>query len=139
VERVRAAAAVIALDTNVVVRFLTRDDPAQALRARALIDTGAAFVPRTVVLETEWVLRTIYRFERGAITVGLMRLLGLPGVEIEDRPTVARALDWCGQGLDFADALHLASSGRAEAFATFDRALRRKARGVAGTVPVVAP
>jgi predicted nucleic-acid-binding protein len=130
---------VIALDTNVVVRFLTRDDPGQALRARALIETGAAFVPRTVVLETEWVLRTIYRFDRAAIAAGLMRLLGLPGVEIEDRPTVARALDWCGQGLDFADALHLASSARAEAFATFDRALRRKARAVVGTVPVVAP
>jgi predicted nucleic-acid-binding protein len=130
---------VIALDTNVVVRFLTRDDPAQAIRAKALIETGAAFVPRTVVLETEWVLRTIYRFERDAIAAGLTRLLGLPGVEIEDRPTVARALDWCRQGLDFADALHLASSVQAQAFATFDRALQRKARGIAGVVPVVAP
>lgn len=129
----------IALDTNVVVRFLTRDDPAQAIRAKALIETGAAFVPRTVVLETEWVLRTIYRFKRDAIAAGLTRLLGLPGVEIEDRPTVARALDWCRQGLDFADALHLASSVQAQAFATFDRALQRKARGIAGAVPVVAP
>ena len=129
----------IALDTNVVVRFLTRDDPAQAVRALALIETGAAFVPRTVVLETEWVLRTIYRFERDAIAAGLTRLLGLPGVEVEDRPTVARALDWSRKGLDFADALHLASSTQAEAFATFDRALQRKARGLAGTVPVVAP
>jgi len=119
---------VIALDKNVVVRFLTRDDPAQALRARALIETGATFVPRTVVLETERVLRTIHRFERAAIAAGLMRLLSLPGVEIEDHPTVARALDWCGQGLDFADALHLASSGRAEAFATFDQALRDRLR-----------
>jgi predicted nucleic-acid-binding protein len=130
---------VIALDTNVVVRFLTRDDPAQAIRAKALIETGAAFVPRTVVLETEWVLRTIYRFKGDAIAAGLTRLLGLPGVEIEDRPTVARALDWCRQGLDFADALHLASSVQAQAFATFDRALQRKARGIAGAVPVVAP
>ncbi|HZA67886.1 MAG TPA: type II toxin-antitoxin system VapC family toxin [Geminicoccaceae bacterium] len=129
----------IALDTNVVVRFLTRDDPAQAVRALALIETGAAFVPRTVVLETEWVLRTIYRFERDAIAAGLTWLLGLPGVEVEDRPTVARALDWSRKGLDFADALHLASSTQAEAFATFDRALQRKARGLAGTVPVVAP
>jgi predicted nucleic-acid-binding protein len=130
---------VIALDTNVVVRFLTRDDPGQAMRAKALIETGAAFVPRTVVLETEWVLRTIYRFKRDAIAAGLTKLLGLPGVEIEDRPTVARALDWCRQGLDFADALHLASSVQAQAFATFDRALQRKARGIAGAVPVVAP
>jgi predicted nucleic-acid-binding protein len=139
VERVRAAAAVIALDTNILVRFLTRDDPAQALRARVLIETGAVFAPRTVMLETEWVLRTIYRFERAAIAAGLTRLLGLPGVEIEDRPTVLQALDLCRQGIDFADALHLASSARAEAFATFDRALRRKARGLTGTLPVVAP
>jgi predicted nucleic-acid-binding protein len=130
---------VIALDTNVVVRFLTRDDPAQAIRARALIETGAAFVPRTVVLETEWVLRAIYRFERDAIAAGLMRLLRLPDLEVEDRPTVARALDWSGQGLDFADALHLASNTHAETFATFDRALRRKARGIAGAVPVMEP
>jgi predicted nucleic-acid-binding protein len=129
----------IALDTNVVVRFLARDDPAQAVRARALIEAGPAFVPRTVVLETEWVLRTTYRLERAAIAEGLMRLLGLPGVEIEDRPAVLRALHWCAQGLDFADALHLASSGQAEAFATFDRAQRRKARVVEGAVPVVAP
>jgi predicted nucleic-acid-binding protein len=110
---------VVALDTNVVVRFLTRDDPAQAPRARALIEIGAAFVPRTEVLETAWVLRTIHRLERTPIAAGLMRLLGLPGVEIEDRATVVRALEWSVQGLDFADALHLASSGQAEAFATF--------------------
>jgi predicted nucleic-acid-binding protein len=130
---------VIALDTNILVRFLTRDEPAQALRARTLIETGPTFVPRTVVLETEWVLRTIYRFERNAIAAGLTRLLGLPGMDIEDRPTVTRALDWSRQGLDFADALHLASSGRAEAFATFDRALRRRARAVTGAIRVVAP
>lgn len=129
----------IALDTNILVRFLTRDDPAQAARARAMIEAGAVFVPRTVVLATEWVLRTIYHFECGAIAAGLEKLLALPALEIEDRPTVVRALGWCGQGLDFADALHLASSGRAEAFATFDRALRLEARAVGGTVSVVAP
>jgi predicted nucleic-acid-binding protein len=129
----------IGLDTNILVRFLTRDDRGQAPRARALIETGAAFVPRTVVLETEWVLRTIYRFERRSIAEGFMRLLGLPGLEIEDRPTVTRALEWWGQGIDFADALHLASSARAEAFATFDRRLQRRARAVTGAVPVIAP
>lgn len=129
----------IALDTNVVVRFLTRDDPAQAPRAKALMESGSTFLPRTVVLEIEWVLRTTYRFERAAVTAALTKLLGLPGVEIEDRSTVVRALDWCRQGLGFADALHLASSAQAEAFATFDRAFRRRARAVAGTIPVVAP
>jgi predicted nucleic-acid-binding protein len=130
----------IALDTNILVRFLTRDDPVQSPRARRLIDTGAALILKTVVLETEWVLRTSYRFERAAIEDGFTRLLGLPGVEIEDRPAVALALAWYGQNrLDFADALRLASSRQADAFATFDQALRRRARGLVDAVPVVAP
>jgi predicted nucleic-acid-binding protein len=93
---------------------------------------------KSVLLETEWVLRSVYRFARPAIHDGITRLLGLPGIEVEDRPAVARALEWYGQGLDFADALHLASIGRAEAFVTFDGALQRKARALAGLV-VVAP
>jgi hypothetical protein len=77
--------------------------------------------------------------ERNAIAAGLTGLLGLSGLEIEDRSPVTRALDWSRQGLDFANALHLASSGRAEAFATFDRALRRRAPAVRSTIRVVAP
>ena len=48
----------VALDTNVLVRLLVNDDPAQAEQAAALIDASAAcFVPITVALELEWVLR----------------------------------------------------------------------------------
>jgi predicted nucleic-acid-binding protein len=130
---------VIAIDTNVVVRFLTRDDPAQAARAKALIEAGPVLVPRTVVLETAWVLRSRYRFERAAIGAAITRFVRLPGVEVEDGPAVMRALAWYGQGLDFADALHLASSHPARAFATLDAALRRRARGAAGAIAVVAP
>ena len=129
----------IAVDTNVVVRFLTRDDPAQAARAKALIEAGPVFVPRTVVLETAWVLRSRYRFERAAVGAAITRFASLPGIEVEDGPAVMRALAWYGQGLDVADALHLASSHPARAFATFDATLRRRARGVAGAIPVVAP
>ncbi len=129
----------IAVDTNIVVRVLTRDDSEQAPRARALLESGSAFVPKIVVLETEWVLRSLYRFERAAIKDGITRLLGLPGTEIEDRPAIARALEWYGEALDFADALHLASSGRADRFVTFDRALRRKARRLRDAVPVALP
>jgi predicted nucleic-acid-binding protein len=130
---------VIAIDTNVVVRFLTRDDPVQAARARALIGAGSILVLQTVILETEWVLRTRYRFDRAAIGRGLRQLLGLPGVAVEEPEAVAQALDLHDHGFDFADALHLASSRQAEAFATFDHALRRKARRVPDLVPVVAP
>jgi predicted nucleic-acid-binding protein len=129
----------IAIDTNVVVRFLTRDDPAQATRAKSLIETRSIFLPKTVMLETEWVLRTRYRFERAAIAGGLTKLLGLPGVEAEDAATVAQALELHSLGFDFADGLHLASSRRAEGFATFDRALQGKSSVAAEVVAVVAP
>lgn len=49
-----------ALDTNVVVRFLVNDDDQQAQRARALIAAGNVHIPPTVLLETEWVLRSAY-------------------------------------------------------------------------------
>jgi len=47
----------IAVDTNIVVRLLTNDDPEQAGRAAAVVKNGPVFIPKTVVLETEWVLR----------------------------------------------------------------------------------
>jgi predicted nucleic-acid-binding protein len=130
---------VIAVDTNVLVRYLVEDDVAQTDRAEAALRSGHVMVPSTVLLETEWVLRTSYRFGRPAIADGITKLLGLPGVQPQDRAVAGQALAWYAKGLDFADALHLASSGQAEAFATFDRALRRKVRAIPGTVPVVAP
>jgi predicted nucleic acid-binding protein len=129
----------IAVDTNVLLRFLTRDDPDQAVRAKALLGGGSVFVPRTVVLEVAWVLRGTDRFSRGAVAAALARLLGLPGVVVEDGATVARALVRFGRGLEFADALHLASSGQARAFATFDRALQRAAGRLHDAIPVIAP
>jgi predicted nucleic-acid-binding protein len=130
---------VIAIDTNLVVRFLTRDDPAQAARAKALIDSQPVLLLKTVLLEAEWALRTVYRLDRRTIVAGLRDLAGLPRVEVEDGAAVARAFAWFDQGLDFADALHLASSGPADAFATFDRAFRRRAQALDGTTPVIAP
>jgi len=130
---------VIAVDTNVVVRYLVEDDVAQTDRAEAVLRSGAVLVLKTVLLEAEWVLRTSYRFDRNAIGEGLRRLIGLPGVEVEDRAAVARAFAWFDQGLDLADALHLASSGRASAFATFDRTLQRRARTLVEATPVIAP
>ncbi len=125
----------IAVDTNVVVRFLTADDAEQAARAEAVLRGGAVLLLKTVLLETEWVLRAGYQLEGRAIARGLRALLGLPGVTAEDAPAVARALDWYEAGLDFADALHLASSTGARGFATFDQALIRRARrrGIAPT------
>ncbi len=128
----------IALDTNVLVRYLTRDEPEEAARARSLIEHGPVFVAKTVMLETEWVLRSAYQFRPAAIAASLTAFLGLPGVTVEDASAVGQALAWYAQGLDFADALHAASCSQADAFATFDRRLQRRA-GLVGMITVIAP
>lgn len=127
-----------AVDTNVIVRFLTGDDVRQAAAARRLFEEGDLFVSVTVLLETEWVLRAGYGFDARNIANGLAGLAGLPGVSLEDPAAVARALEWLEKGMDFADALHLSRSASCEAFVTFDRKLATRARKV-DAVPVHLP
>jgi predicted nucleic-acid-binding protein len=119
---------VIALDTNVIVRLVTADDPPQLRTARALFQRGLLWVCKTVLLETEWVLRYSYDLDRDSIQKVFHRLLGYPQLQVEDRAAVLRALVLHGAGMDFADALHLASSGDADRFATFDQQLAKTAR-----------
>ena len=100
----------IAVDTNVLVRCLTLDDPTQVPAARALLGHGnGVFVAKTVLLELEWVLRAAYKLPRTTIHLALERLLGLPNLSAEDPDQLRQALDGYSGGLDFADALHLAT------------------------------
>lgn len=122
----------IAVDTDVVVRLLTDDDPAQTRKAIALFADNDVYVSKTVLLETEWVLRFSYELDREQIDLSLRALLGMPGVVAEEPQQIALAIDWFGEGLDFADALHLAGSSNAERFVTFDRKLIRRAGRIAG-------
>lgn len=117
----------IAVDTNVLVRLLTADDPAQTSRAAALFEQESILIPKTVLLETEWVLRFCYGLSPAIVLAAFRKLLGLPQVTAEDCPALMRALDLFAVGMDFVDALHLASSGGAESFATFDDRLKRRA------------
>lgn len=129
-----------AIDTNLIVRVVTNDDPAQTRRARALLASGPVWVPKTVLLETEWVLRSAYDLSPTAIARALRTFLGLPNVTVEDAETARRALDTYSAGMDFAAALHLASASHAAArFATFDRALRLRAAKTHGLLPVMEP
>jgi predicted nucleic-acid-binding protein len=114
---------VVAVDTNIVVRLLTADEPRQTARARRLFESETIFLAKTVLLETEWVLRRLYRLEREPVNRALEELLSLANVRCEDEPLLRQALAWNRDGLDFADALHLASSRTAERFVTFDRAM----------------
>lgn len=116
-----------AIDTNVLIRFLTKDDPEQYAKARALIEGGDIFVATTVLLEGEWVLRSGYGYARKDIISALRSFGGLPGVTLENPHATAQALEWAEAGMDFADALHLASSSRYGSFCTFDARLIRAA------------
>ncbi|MGN6098571.1 MAG: type II toxin-antitoxin system VapC family toxin [Bosea sp. (in: a-proteobacteria)] len=127
-----------AIDTNVVVRFLTADDRQQAKAARAAIEAGDIFVATTVLLESEWVLRSGYGFAAARIADGLSGLAGLPGVTVEEPGLLARAIEWLRDGMDFADALHLAKAGDCDVFLSFDRKLAKVARKRA-PIPVRSP
>ena len=114
----------VALDTNVLVRLLVNDDPLQAQQAAALIDASSAcFVPITVALELEWVLRGAYKLPRDAVIAAFDGLLAICHLHLEQEDLVRLALDWHRQGLDFADALHLARSEGCGALISFDRQL----------------
>ena len=110
-----------AIDTNVVVRYLTDDEPEQAARAKAAVDAGSVFVSTTVLLESEWVLRSVYGFTGGEVAAALRAFSGLPGVSVENPVLLTQALDLAEKGMDFADALHLGAAVRCEAMLTFDR------------------
>jgi len=117
----------IAADTNILVRLLTADDPVQTTQARELFEREVVFVPKSVLLETEWVVRVLYKQNTSAVVHALRLLTSLAQVRCEDEPAVTRALNWADAGMDFADALHLASC-QTQRFLTFDRALIRRAR-----------
>ena len=119
-----------AVDTNILVRLSTKDDVTQAKRAHDLFSKGAVFISKTVLLETEWVLRYVYALEQSTILHALRGILGLPNVDVEDPLVVSQSLDWVEKGLDFADALHVASSQDAQKISTFDAALQKKARSI---------
>jgi predicted nucleic-acid-binding protein len=120
----------IAIDTNLLVRILTNDYPIQARRAAKILQSDDVFIPKTVILETQWVFHYAYAINKADIISGFQKLLGLPNVYPENSETVTQAISWYEQGLDFADALHLASSRGSDKFATFDAAFERKARKV---------
>lgn len=120
-----------AVDTNILARFFVDDpdDPEAARqRPRALrVMSGNVFVSITVLLELEWVLRGFYSLSPTEVRTVLRALCGLDNVTVEERASALTALDWHERGIDLADALHLARSGRCAAFVTFDRQLARGA------------
>jgi predicted nucleic-acid-binding protein len=119
-----------ALDTNVLVRFLVQDDARQGAAAHRLIRRavdagGALFVPVTVVLELEWVLRSSFRLRKSGVLQALFGLLGSFELVFESEGAVEAALGhYADSTADFADCLHaaLALMAGEQPLWTFDKA-----------------
>ncbi len=128
----------VAVDTNVLVRLLTEDEPKQAAAARALFATESIWIPKTVLLETWWVLHSMYGFDGNAIYHAFTKLLGLKNVRLEDQDSVATALELTLHGVEFADATHLNSRPAGCEFVSFDKAFVRRATR-AGVTKISSP
>lgn len=130
----------IALDTNILARLVTNDDPVQAREAAALIDAGnALFVPFTVTLELEWVLRGAYALDKTAIVRSFEALLSVRNVHFEKKSDIQQALEHYLSGFDFADALHHAASAGCQTLASFDKKFKKLATKAKLTPPVTTP
>ena len=137
----------IGLDTNVLARYFveeaTADAATEAQRqaARRLIESGQdLFLPKTVAMELEWVLRGYYGFAAEQVLQVFEQLLNHPCLSVEDRQDLEQALQGQRSGLDFADALHHASCRDCEAIASFDdRGFARRIRQLNLPPPVVVP
>ena len=118
----------LGIDTNILVRFLVRDDEAQYDKARKLIKREVAaghrvFVNHLVLMETEWVLRSRYALPKNQIIAAISRLLDATDIQFEDEPTIEEALFlWKDATADFADCLIGAKNRRlgCRATASFD-------------------
>lgn len=125
----------IALDTNIFIRLMVDDNPAQADVAERLVRDNRVFISKTVLLESEWVLRYSYHFDRPRIAWFFRQIFEPWNIVIENAEQVAKAIEWYEAGSDFADALHLAGSTTATLH-TFDRKFCKAARE-AGIAPEV--
>jgi predicted nucleic acid-binding protein len=129
----------ISADTNLFARLLLKDDPTQYRGAAALLAANEeVFVPVTVLLELAWVLR-IRDATRKEIVNSLRAILAMPQVKSQHPEAVRRALAWVEQGVDVADAFHLALSDKATTFFTFDATLARRATKLGVRPSVLAP
>ena len=118
----------LGIDTNVLVRFLVRDDQNQFEKARKLLKREVSngrrvFINQLVLLETEWVLRSRYGLAKTQMLETISRLLDAPDIQLEDEPAVEEALFiWRDANADFSDCLIGARNRRlgCRATVTFD-------------------
>lgn len=98
------------LDTNVVLRYLTGDQPSKAQRCAALVERAGRdplYTTALVVAEVVWLLAGRYRYPKARVVEAIRRLLNTPHIVLEEREVVLLAAQWFEQyPLDFIDAYH---------------------------------
>lgn len=122
----------LAVDTNILVRFLTGENSDQAIRAAALFSRQLVWISKTVLLETKWVLESVYGLGSAEALGKLKNLASIPNVRLEDPLNAAKAFQWAASGMGFADALHLASMADSRRFLTFDLKFAKRAKKLTG-------
>ena len=113
----------VAVDTNIVVRLIVADDENQLALITDLISDHDLLIPLTVLLETQWVLRSRYGYTDQNVANALSSLASLEHISLEGGAVTAWAISRYTKGADLADMLHLAACDEGIAFATFDRKL----------------
>jgi len=128
----------IAFDTNLLVRLVMNDHPQQAEIAEKLLKSNDVFISRTVLLETEWVLRSRYKIKVEQMSEFFAALLNQDSIVIENMQQIEQALKWYELGADFADAMHLAVCNSSPLY-TFDKEFCKTARkkGITPTVNIL--
>jgi predicted nucleic acid-binding protein len=117
------------LDTNVLIRHLTGDPPAQARRATAFLERAdELLLPDLIVAEVVYVLESFYEVEPQRVAELVRAIIAFPAILVADEPVLLRALEvYEVEGIDFAEAYLIASAEASgvETIASFDRSIDR--------------
>jgi len=134
------------VDTNILARFYCDDpDDAESARQRPrarriMLESSAIFVPLSVILEFEWVMRGFYGVETEVFCETIDHLLGMPHVTVDRWEAVKDAVDLHRRGFDFVDALHWTCSAHCSRFASFDdRGFVRRSKRIKRAPEVTVP
>ncbi len=115
----------ISVDTSVLLRYVIKDHARLSPLALAIITDNACFVSKAALMEMVFTLESVYRKSRDEIVTALRTIFGLTTVTVESQSVTAHAITWYAGGMDFGDAMILASSAGLDKVATFDRDFQR--------------
>lgn len=127
----------ISLDTSILVRYVTKDHARLSPLALEIITNNTCFVSKAALMEMVFTLESVYCKGRDEIVTALRTIFGLTTVTVESQGVTAHAISWYARGMDFGDAMILASSAGTENVASFDRDFQRLASRIGATPRVV--